>query len=91
MCSGRIGLAMELYLMYDLESSLRTLPLFPLWYIKVGLEAPTTRTPIHGYGLYCNATGSWNILEQLRIPVWSAVDTCADTCVLSYRSMGCSL
>jgi hypothetical protein len=37
MCSGRIGLAMELYLMYDLESSLRTLPLFPLWYIKVGL------------------------------------------------------
>jgi hypothetical protein len=37
MCSGRIGLAMELYLMYDLELSLRTLPLFPLWYIKVGL------------------------------------------------------
>jgi hypothetical protein len=30
-------LAMELYLMYDLESLLRTLPLFPLWYIKVGL------------------------------------------------------
>jgi hypothetical protein len=36
---------MELYLMYDLESSLRTLPLFPLWYIKVGLWGADDKDP----------------------------------------------